>query len=111
MNRIIKQYIENNKVSESNALIFRNCEDFLHILFQNNSHVEMIVWYEYCRVNEQRIGMGGYIDSENQGFMWAETQFFEADMQKKSLNEILDYISETKQEYPEYDLYPEFYIK
>ncbi len=54
--------------------------------------------------------MGGYIDSENQGFMWAETQFFKTDMQEKSLDEILDYIFATKQEYSEYDLYPEFYI-
>lgn len=110
MNKIIEQYIKNNKVSESNALIFRNWEDFLHILFQNNGRVEMIVWYEYCRINKQQIGMGGYIDSENQGFMWAETQFFKTDMQEKSLNEILDYISKTIQEYSEYNLYPEFYI-
>ncbi len=110
MNKIIEQYIKNNKVSESNALIFRNWKDFLHILFQNNGQVEMIVWYEYCRINNQQIGMGGYIDSENQGFMWAETQLFKTDMQEKSLDEILDYISATKQEYSEYDLYPEFYI-
>ncbi len=43
MNKIIEQYIKNNKVSESNALIFRNWEDFLHILFQNNGQVEMII--------------------------------------------------------------------
>ena len=110
MNKIIEQYIKNNKVSESNALIFRNWKDFLHILFQNNGQVKMIIWYEYCKINEQQIGMGGYIDSENQGFMWAETQFFKTDMQEKSLDEILDYISETRQEYSKYDLYPEFYI-
>ncbi len=110
MNNQIKQYIQNYKVSKSNALIFRDWEDFLHTLYQNNGRVEMIIWYEYCRINEQQIGMGGYIDAENQDFMWAETQLFETDLQEKSLNEILEYISKMKKDYSNYDFYPEFYI-
>ena len=98
MNKIIEQYIQNNKI-KANALIFRNWKDFLRILYQNDGRVEMIIWYEYCRINEQQIGMGGYIDTENKGFMWAETQLLETDLQDKSCNEILDYISKIREEY------------
>jgi len=110
MNKIIEQYIQNNNIPKTNALIFRNWKNFLHILYQNNCRVEIIVWYEYCRINEQQIGMGGYIDTENKGFMWAETQLFETDLQDKSYNEILDYISKMRNKYSKYDLYPEFYL-
>ena len=33
----------------------------IKILYQNNGRVEMIIWYEYCMINEQQIGMGGYM--------------------------------------------------
>lgn len=70
----------------------------------------MIVWYGYCKINEQQIGMGGYSDTQNKGLMRAETQLFETDLQEKSLNEILEYISEVKNKYSNYNLYPEFYL-
>lgn len=54
--------------------------------------------------------MGGYIDEEKRGYMWAETDIYEVDLQKKSMNEILEYISEIRKKYADYDLYPEFYI-
>lgn len=110
MNSQLEQYIQNHKVSTVDILIFRDWEEFSNILFFNNGRVEMIVWYEYCRINEQKIGMGGYKDFENLGYMWAETYLFEVDMQEKSLNEILAYISKMKEEYLCYNLYPEFYI-
>ena len=56
------------------------------------------------------IGMGGYIDEEKRGYMWAETDIYEVDLQKKSMNEVLEYISEIRRKYADYDLYPEFYI-
>ena len=110
MHKNVERYIQKHKVSDSNALIFRDWEEFLHILYQNNGRVEMIVWYGYCKINEQQIGMGGYIDIENKGFMWAETPLFEINLQKNSLNEILEYILKVRNEYSNYDLYPEFYL-
>ena len=110
MNIQLEQYIQKHKVSSANFLVFRDWEEFLNILFLNNGHVEMIIWYEYCRINEQQIGMGGYIDEEQRGYMWAETDIYEVDLQKKSMNEILEYISEIRKKYADYDLYPEFYI-
>lgn len=109
MDKSIEQYIQKHKIN-ANALIFRDWESFLHILYQNNGRVEMIIWYEYCRINEQQIGMGGYIDMENNGFMWAETQLFESGLHEKPINEILEYISKMRKEYPDYALYPEFYL-
>ena len=110
MDRDLDQYIQTYKISKSNALIFRDWKQFLHILYQNNRRVKMIIWYEYCRINEQQIGMGGYIDTENQGFMWAETQLFETDLQEKTLNDLLAYMSEICNQYSNYNLHPEFYI-
>ncbi len=110
MDRIVEQYIQKYKIPKTNSLIFQDWKEFLQILYQNNGRVEMIVWYEYCRINEQQIGMGGYIDVDNQGFMLAETQLYETDLQEKTLNEILEYISKIRQEYSNYNLYPEFYL-
>lgn len=111
MDRIVEQYIQKYKISKANSLIFRDWKEFLQILYQNNGRVEMIIWYEYCKINEQQIGMGGYIDAENQDFMLAETQLFETDLQEKTLNEMLEYISKIRKEYSNYNLYPEFYLR
>lgn len=111
MNTNVRQYIQKHKVTTANALIFRDWEEFLNILYQNNGRISMIVWYEYCRINEQQLGMGGYIDEENKGYMWAETLIYEENLQEKTLNEILEYISEVRKEYSDYDLYPEFYLQ
>ena len=67
MNDEIKKYIQEHKVLKSNTLIFRDWEEFLHKLYLNNGRIEMIIWYEYCRINEQQIGMGGYKDTVNHG--------------------------------------------
>ena len=110
MNSQLEQYIQTHKVSSANFLVFRDWEEFLNILFSNNGHVEMIIWYAYCRINEQQIGMGGYIDEENNGYMWAETQIYDDGMQDKPLSDILEYISKIRNDNSGYDLYPEFYI-
>lgn len=52
MNDEIKKYIQEHKVLKSNTLIFRDWEEFLHKLYLNNGRIEMIIWYEYCRINE-----------------------------------------------------------
>lgn len=107
---LIEQYIEEHKVTSSNALIFRDCDAFVHVLYENGGRVDMIVWYEYCRINEQKLGSGGYADPENKGFMWAETQLFGSDLCSRTLDELLDYILQFMAKYPEYELYPEFYL-
>ena len=110
MNDEIKKYIQEHKVLKSNTLIFRDWEEFLHKLYLNNGRIEMIIWYEYCRINEQQIGMGGYKDTLNHGYMWAETHFYKTDIHDKSLNEIIEYINQMRDKYSRYNLYPEFYL-
>ncbi|MBQ8568219.1 MAG: hypothetical protein IJ446_03280 [Oscillospiraceae bacterium] len=109
-NEQVSRYIQKHKAVDSDALIFQDWENFLNTLYLNNGHISMIIWYEYCRINEQKIGMGGYADKENREYMWAETQLFETDMQERTLNEILEYISEMRDKYSCYDLYPEFHL-
>ena len=113
MNRIIidiEEYIKTHSVAAEGVCIFREWNDFLDVVYNNGESVHMIVWYEYCRIKEQRIGMGGYRDNEDPGYMWAETQIFETDLESKSCDEIKKYISETRNRYAQYDLYPEFYL-
>ena len=111
MNEKVEKYIHENKVC--GAYIFRNWEEFLHILFENNECVKMIVWYDYCKIAEQHksLGNGGYRDLQNTDYMWAETPLYEIELYSKSLEEILDYISEIRKQHPDYNLYPEFYIQ
>ena len=71
----------------------------------------LLTIHDWCAIMPIiKIGMGGYIDEENKGFMWAETQIYGVGMQDKSLSDILEYISKTRIDNSGYDLYPEFYI-
>ena len=107
----IEEYTKVHSACAGHVLLFRNWEEFLLLLYANNECVAMIVWYEYCKRNEQRIGMGGYVDRHNRNYMFAETHIFKTDLEKKNMDELLAYISETRERYSEYDLYPEFYLK
>ncbi len=111
MNEKLNKYFDEHKVC--NAYIFRNWEEFLQMLFENNGRVKMIVWYDYCKIVEQHksLGSGGYRDLQDADYMWAETPLYETELNEKSLDEILDYISAIKKQYSKYDLYPEFYVQ
>ena len=104
MNRQLEEYIVKHKVTVSNTLLFRDWEAFLKRLFTADGRVEMIVWYEYCRINAQKIGMGGYKAPVNNGYMWAETPIYQDHLQGKSMAEILEYICKVREAYPDCDL-------
>lgn len=110
MNSEISRYIAENKVCTE--LIFRNPKEFLAALFANGGRVEGIVWFDYCKISEQdkSLGGGGYVDKQNSGYMWAETQVYEYPLTDKSLNDILKYMDSVRREYSAYDLYPSFDI-
>ena len=110
MRNIIKEYIEQNKLC--NEFIFNDYKEFLEILFGNGGAVSMIVWFDYCKINEQSesLGAGGYIDKKNVDYMWAETQIYEDEFENKSLYEVLEYIEAIRKKYSNYKLYPAFYI-
>ena len=110
MNDELSRYIAENKVCSE--LIFRDPKKFLDVLFANGGKVEGIVWFDYCKISEQgkSLGSGGYIDKQNSGYMWAETQIFEYPLTDKSLEEVLEYMDGVRREYNVYDLYPSFDI-
>lgn len=111
MNIKTAEYIKQNRVCGEN--IFRNWREFLNVLYENGDRADIIVWFDYCKVTEQHksLGGGGYRDTQNPEYMWAETQIFENGFGDKSLEEILEYIESVRNEHREYDLYPSFYIK
>lgn len=106
----IERYIEENRVCIEN--IFRDWTEFLNVAFANGCIVEAVLWYDYCKVCEQEksLGGGGYRDKKNEGYMWAETQIYDDDLSNRTLAEMLEYISDVRNTYPEHDLYPSFYI-
>lgn len=77
MKTAINEYIEQNKLCSE--YIFSDYKEFLELLLANDGAVEMIVWYDYCKIEEQSesLGAGGYIDKKNNDYMWAETQIYE----------------------------------
>ena len=56
------------------------------------------------------MGMGGYADTENDGFVWAETQLFMNVPKNSPPEEVRAYIAQIRRRYPEIMLYPAFYI-
>lgn len=107
----IERYIEVNKVCTE--YIFREPKAFLNVLYGNGARVKAILWYDYCMISdrEKLFGRGGYRDMQNPDYMWAETKLYDDDLEVLSLNEMLQYIDGIKKQYPEFDLYPSFFIE
>lgn len=106
----IKEYIDAHRVAPVKALIFEKPEDFLKMLYGRDIRIIKIIWHEYCRNGEQLIGFWGIIESENSDYIWAETDLTKTISKEDTLDEILEYIENTKKEYGQYHLYPEFII-
>lgn len=111
INNNLNDYIENNKLCSDD--IYRDYEEFLRLLYGNGGKVTNILWFDYCKINEQdkSLGSGGFIDKENKDYMWAETQMWNDKLDNKSLNELLDYIDTIIKKYPNNNLVPSFYYK
>lgn len=110
MNKVLENYIEQNKVCTE--LLFRDWVNFLNMLFENNGRIESILWFDYCKISEQdsSLGNGGYRDTKNPEYMWAETLIYENGFENYSLEKIVDYISKIRNKYSEHNLYPLFYL-
>lgn len=117
MNEALNRFIGEHSVCPDRQpplMIFRTeaeQKELLRLVYASGGRVGFVVWYEYCRVGEQKIGMGGYADPFSEGFMWAETQIPCADLDKTPLDGLLAYMEAVRQEYTGYQLVPEFYIK
>lgn len=58
----------------------------MEILFANNGVVSMIVWFDYCKIDNQSesLGAAGYIDKRDNDYMRAETQIYEIGFEDKT---------------------------
>ena len=110
MDTRLVEYIAQNQVCTD--LIFRDWDAFLDVLFGCGSHVEAILWFEYVRINQQKdsLGAGGFRDTLNPTYMWAETMMFDEELASKSLAEIRKHICEKAEAYLPHVLVPGFYI-
>ncbi len=113
----VKEYIANN--SFCSEYLFSDWETFLDILYEEGGRVSSILWWDHCKISEQNasVGMGGYIDSENHDYMYAETQLWKDGLDLMSLDEIKDYIKREMKKgirygdnYSSHELVPSFYL-
>ena len=110
LSKDVLKYIEKHKLCAD--YIFANWKEFLELLYSQGSYVEEILWFEYVRIDEQvnSLGGGGYKDTTNPEYMYAETYIHEIGLENKSLLEIEEYIESVIASYPQNNLMPSFFI-
>ena len=113
----VKRFIDEN--SFCCEYLFKNYELFLSLLYAAGGRVSAILWWDHIKKSEQNdsIGGGGYEDPDNQEYMYAENQYYKEGFDSKTLDEIIEYISEIRQsginygsEYFSHELVPSFYL-
>ncbi len=110
LTKSVLEYIEKNKLCAD--YIFTNWKEFLELLYSQGSYVEAILWFEHVRIDEQvnSLGIGGYKDTTNPEYMYAETYIYKNGMENKSLSEVEEYIESVIASYPHNSLIPSFFI-
>lgn len=95
-----------------NEYLFPDWEEFLDLLYKENGRVSGILIWDHCLREKQSesLGQGGYLDFENHGYMYAETQIYEDGFEEKSLEEVKQYIRSVQKQYPDHELVPSFYL-
>ena len=106
----VNEYIEKHRLCAD--YIFANWKEFLELLYSQGGYVEAILWFEYVRIDEQvnSLGGGGYIDTTNPEYMYAETEIYKAGMEKESLSDVEKYVESVIASYPHNSLVPSFFI-
>lgn len=109
INQEVANYIDENKLCSE--YIFEDCNKFIDFLYTHGGRISAILWWDYCKITEgSSIGSGGYKDTRNLEFMFAETQIYEDELEGKSAIEIKKYISDTQKIYSTSHLIPSFYL-
>ena len=118
VSQAVKDYIDEHAFCSE--YLFRDWESFLDLLYSEGGRISSILWWDYCSQSQlsESVGAGGYKDPKNGDFIFAETQFYEDNMETKSLNEIKEYIKQEIKngfqydgKYKSHDLVPSFYLK
>ena len=113
----VQKYIDDHAFCSEH--LFKDWEYFLHLLYVEGGRVSAILWWDHCKRSQLResVGSGGYMDPENNEFVYAETQLYKEDLETKTLDEIKDYINQERNtgfqygnKYRSHDLVPSFYL-
>ena len=110
LSKDVLEYIEKHKLCAD--YIFPDWKEFLELLYSQGSCVEAILWFEHVRIDEQinSLGCGGYKDTTNPEYMYAETYIHKDCLKNKTLSEIEEYIESVIAFYPHNHLMPSFFI-
>ena len=113
----VKSYIDD--YAFCSEYLFNDWESFLNLLYAEGGRVSSILWWDHCSRSEhnESVGSGGYIDPQNNDFIYAETQLYKEDLDTKTLDEIKEYINQVRRtgfqygdKYRSHDLVPSFYL-
>ena len=113
----VKEYISEH--SFCSEYLFKDWESFLDFLYAEDGRVSSILWWDHCMKSQQSnsVGSGGFVDPENDRFVYAETQLYKDGLEMNTLEEIKEYINQTRKtglqygnKYRSHDLVPSFYL-
>ncbi len=117
INERIQKYIDDHAFCSE--ILFKDWEPFLDLLYAGGGRVSSILWWDHCRRSQLResVGSGGYIDPEEDEFIYAETQLCKEGLEEYTLDEIKEYINLERKtgfrygsKYRSHDLVPSFYL-
>lgn len=117
INPKVQKYIDEHAIGSE--YLFMDWEPFLDLLYAEGGRVSAILWWDYCEESQQpeSVGSGGYRDPENDAYVYAETQFYQDELETKTLDEIKRYIGQQRESgfrygdsYRSHELIPSFYL-
>ena len=117
INERIQHYIDDHTFCSE--YLFKDWESFLDLLYAEGGRISSILWWDHCKKSQlhKSIGSGGYTDSEDDEYVYAETQLYKEGLETKTLDEIKEYIHQERKtgfkygsKYRSHDLVPSFYL-
>ena len=105
----VKDYIALHRLCPDN--LFADWECFADLLYAQGGCVSYILWFEHVAIAGQTasLGHGGYVDPQNDKYMYAETDIQRREMETLTLPQVKQYIRATIAAYPGHRLLPAFF--
>lgn len=105
----VQDYIAAYRLCPEN--LFEDWESFVDLLYSNGGRVSYILWFEHVAITQRAasIGYGGYPDQKNSGYMYAETDLQQTQMEGMTLSQVKEYIHATMAAHPNQKLLPCFF--
>lgn len=107
----LRLYIDKNRLATD--YLFNNREEFLRLVYECGSSVEIILWFEHISGHKHRfsLGSGGCRDPLNSSWICAETPISEEGLSEKNFKEVIDRIRGVVYEHPGHEMMPAFYLR